>query len=308
MSFPGGPDIVEEPDAIWNSRKEAELMSTVMEQKNLLLRRREALKGELAQTEAALSKKTEVCMQASSDFAEAEARRGEAGASLQELRQLVESAVREIKALREERGRLSKSLEELDAVLALLDQLPAGEPEEPQARKAEEPEKRTEQAQTAAEKAPPRPGLSSYFQSRLDSVLQRLEAYYPDRVIRDRIDQAHETLGRDLTDLYKLLGYASRKEFLDAYGYQSPSAIQERRSTEDSTDVVKRKTENVLRRLEQYYPDHVIPGRLEQDHKSLSSDISEVYRLLGYESRAEFLNAYGYTYQPSVGGRPAQDF
>ena len=75
-------------------------------------------------------------MQASRDFAEAEARRGEAGASLQELRQLVESAVREIKALREERGRLSKSLEELDAVLALLDQLPAGEPEQPQARNA----------------------------------------------------------------------------------------------------------------------------------------------------------------------------
>ena len=139
MSFPGGPDIVEEPDAIWNSGKETEIMSTVMEQKNLLLRRREALKGELAQTEAALSKKTEVCMQASSNFAEAEARRGEAGASLQELRQLVESAVREIKALREERGRLSKSLEELDAVLALLDQLPAGEPGEPQARKGGEP-------------------------------------------------------------------------------------------------------------------------------------------------------------------------
>ena len=307
MSFSGGLDIVEEPDAIWNLGKEAELMSTVMEQKNLLLRRREALKGELAQTEAALSEKTEVCMRASRDFAEAEARRGEAGASPQELRQLVESAVREIKALREERGRLSKSLEELDAVLALLDQIPAGEPGEPQARKAGEPEKRTEQTQTAAEKAPPRPRLSSYFQSRLDSILRRLEAYYPDRVIRDGIDQAHETLGRDLTDLYKLLGYASRKEFLDTYGYQSPSTIQERRSTEDSTDVVKRKTENVLRRLEQYYPDHVISGRLEQDHKSLSSDISEVYRLLGYESRAEFLNAYGYTYQPSV-GRPAQDF
>ena len=111
-------------------------------------------------------------MQASSDFAEAEARR-----------------------------RLSKSLEELDAELALLDQLPAGETGEPQARKAGEPEKQTEQAQAAAEKAPPRPRLSSYFQSRLDSVLQRLEAYYPDRVIRDRIDQAHETLGRDLTDL-----------------------------------------------------------------------------------------------------------
>lgn len=308
MSFPGSLAIAEEPDAIRNLGKEAELMSTVMEQKNLLLRRREALKGELAQTEAALSKKTEIRMRASRDFAEAGARRGEAGTSLQELWQLVESAVREIKALRKERGRLSKSLEELDAELALLDQLPAGEIEEPQAWKAGEPEKRAEQAQTAAGKAPTRPRLSSYFQSRLDSVLQRLEAYYPDRVIRDRIDQAHETLGRDLTDLYKLLGYASRKEFLDAYGYQSPSAIQERRSTEDSTDVVKRKTESVLRRLEQYYPDHVIPGRLEQDHKSLSSDISEVYRLLGYESRAEFLNAYGYTYQASVGGRPAQDF
>ena len=60
MSFPGGLDIAEEPDVIRNLRKEAELMSTIMEQKNLLLRRREALKGELAQTEAALSKKTEV--------------------------------------------------------------------------------------------------------------------------------------------------------------------------------------------------------------------------------------------------------
>lgn len=47
MSFPSGLDIVEELDAIWNLGKEAELMSTVMEQKNLLLRRRETLKGEL---------------------------------------------------------------------------------------------------------------------------------------------------------------------------------------------------------------------------------------------------------------------
>ena len=85
MSFPGGLDIAEEPDVIRNLGKEAELMSTVMEQKNLLLRRREALKGELAQTEAALSKKTEIRIQASRDFAEAKARWGEAGASLQEL-------------------------------------------------------------------------------------------------------------------------------------------------------------------------------------------------------------------------------
>lgn len=150
--------------------------------------------------------------------------------------------------------------------------------------------------------------ISSYLQGRLNSVLQRLETCYPDHVVTDGIDQAHETLARDLTDIFKLLGYASRKEFLDAYGYQSPSTVQERRSMENSTDVVKRKTENVLRRLEQYYPDHVIPGRLERDHKSLSSDISEVYRLLGYENRKEFLNAYGYTYETPVGGRPSQDF
>lgn len=65
--------------------------------------------------------------------------------------------------------------------------------------------------------------------------------------------------------------------------------------------------DSVLRRLEQYYPDHVIPGRLERGHKSLSNDISEVCRLLGCESRKEFLNAYGYTYETSAGG-PARIF
>lgn len=148
--------------------------------------------------------------------------------------------------------------------------------------------------------------MPSCLQGRADSVLKRLEVYYPDHTVSRRIGQEHETLGQDLTDISKLLGYGSRGEFLADYGYRS--LLIERRNLESSTDVVKRKTDNVLRRLEQYYPDHVISGGLEKDHKSLSSDISEVYRLLGYENRAEFLNVCGYTYQPSVGGRPAQDF
>ena len=187
---------------------------------------------------------------------------------------------------------------------------PEPEPEprpEPEPKPEPEPEpERTEAAPQEKAAEPSRLQIPSYLQSRLDSVLQRLETYYPGRIIRSGIDQAHETLGRDLTDISKLLGYASRREFLAAYGYQS--LLAERKSAESSSDVVRRKTDNVLRRLEEYYPDHVIPGGLEKDHKSLSNDISEVYRLLGYENRKEFLNACGYTYETPVGGRPGQDF
>lgn len=187
---------------------------------------------------------------------------------------------------------------------------PKPEPEprpEPEPKPEPEPEpERTEAAPQEKAAEPSRLQIPSYLQGRLDSVLQRLETYYPGRIISSGIDQAHQALGRDLTDISRLLGYASREGFLAAYGYQS--LLAERKITESSGDVVKRKTDNVLRRLEEYYPDHMIPGGLEKDHKSLSGDISEVYRLLGFENRKEFLNAYGYTYETPVGGRPAQNY
>lgn len=79
----------------------------------------------------------------------------------------------------------------------------------------------------------------------------------------------------------------------------------------DFADRLKQKTEDVLRCLEVYYPDHVISRGIERDHKGLSNRITEIYPLLGYESRGAFLEANGYICQftsGSQGGRPAQDF
>ncbi|MCI9331218.1 MAG: leucine-rich repeat domain-containing protein [Oscillibacter sp.] len=77
-------------------------------------------------------------------------------------------------------------------------------------------------------------------------------------------------------------------------------------------DRLKEKMENVLRDLEAYYPDHVIPRGISRDHGGLSNRITEVYPLLGYESREAFLEANGYTCHftssGSQGGRFIQDF
>lgn len=56
--------------------------------------------------------------------------------------------------------------------------------------------------------------------------------------------------------------------------------------------------------LKKYYPDGQIK-RLDSDHSSLGERLTNLYRELGYESRAEYLEVLGFTQSvESKGGRP----
>lgn len=53
----------------------------------------------------------------------------------------------------------------------------------------------------------------------VESMLTRLGACYPDRVIPRSIQRDHKSLSQDVTGLYQWLGYGSPAEMLGAYGY-----------------------------------------------------------------------------------------
>ncbi|MBQ3484138.1 MAG: hypothetical protein IJA77_01380 [Clostridia bacterium] len=53
----------------------------------------------------------------------------------------------------------------------------------------------------------------------LTSVMTRLAAHYPDRVISRSIQHDHKSLSQDVSGLYLWLGYASAADMLTAYGY-----------------------------------------------------------------------------------------
>ena len=68
----------------------------------------------------------------------------------------------------------------------------------------------------------------------------------------------------------------------------------------------KRVLENLLRDLNETYPDKVIV-RLQQDHKKWYEKVTRLYKNIGYASRDEFLSAYGFTEVKGKNGRPSAD-
>lgn len=56
--------------------------------------------------------------------------------------------------------------------------------------------------------------------NKLNSILKRLEEYYPDKVIEGGIDKQHNKLSKNIGELYKKIGFEDRKSFLAAYGYK----------------------------------------------------------------------------------------
>ena len=66
--------------------------------------------------------------------------------------------------------------------------------------------------------------------------------------------------------------------------------------------------DTLFAKLDEAYPDKAIM-RLNQDHKQWAKTVTELYRLLGYESPKDFLIAYGYTYGTTddKGGRPKKN-
>lgn len=68
----------------------------------------------------------------------------------------------------------------------------------------------------------------------------------------------------------------------------------------------QRVLDNLLRDLNETYPDKVIRN-LGRDHKKWDEKVTRLYKNIGYESRNEFLAAYGFTVEQGKSGRPTID-
>ena len=66
---------------------------------------------------------------------------------------------------------------------------------------------------------------------------------------------------------------------------------------------IKKRINTLFPKLDEAYPDKVIVS-LRRDHKKWDETASEISRQLGYESKNDFLIAYGYKIVTSAGGRP----
>ena len=61
-----------------------------------------------------------------------------------------------------------------------------------------------------------------------------------------------------------------------------------------ATASLAEREERALRDLRKYYPDGEVV-RLDKDHSSLGERLSKLYVEIGYESRADYLEALGFT-------------
>ncbi len=150
----------------------------------------------------------------------------------------------------------------------------------------------------------------------LQSALAKLEQLYPEHKIF-----ALDALDRDLQDklnkLAQRAGLPSIRDLLKPYGYEfiAGNAVKELRSSViyppgSEPEIIKNKVQNMLNRLESYYPERIIYRMIEADHKKLAQNVSALYRWLGYIDTKAMLAAYGFDYQKDEigGGRPTTEF
>ena len=69
---------------------------------------------------------------------------------------------------------------------------------------------------------------------------------------------------------------------------------------------LSRRVDDLVRQLRECYPDGKVAG-LNARHKTLSNKIGEIWQIIGYETRDDFFDAYGFEFvraSNAVGGRP----
>jgi len=154
------------------------------------------------------------------------------------------------------------------------------------------------------------PIADSKVNGRVQNFFNKLIKYYPEMKVF-ALDSIDSDLREKLNSLSKEIGYTTPEDMLNAYGFAliSGDAVKQLRSNVVYTpgnepDIVKNKVESIVRRLEQYYPNRVINGSIQNSHKNLSQDISGMYQWLGYKDNGEFLAAYGFSYVINNVGRP----
>lgn len=148
---------------------------------------------------------------------------------------------------------------------------------------------------------------------RIARVIKSLESLYPERKVF-ALSSLDDHLRETLNSLYQEMGYKNLDSFLNELGYEiiPASAVRDIRSEVlyypgEEPEPIRTKIENMKASLDEYYPDRIITGNLQKDHKKLASRISGLYQWLGYTDYAEMLEAYGYEYK-AVSGRPENDY
>lgn len=68
-------------------------------------------------------------------------------------------------------------------------------------------------------------------------------------------------------------------------------------------DRIKDRIKTLFEKLDSAYPNKIIIG-LHSDHKKWGETVAELYKVLGYGSGKDFLEAYGYKYEQRASGRP----
>lgn len=148
---------------------------------------------------------------------------------------------------------------------------------------------------------------------RIARVIETLESLYPEHKVF-ALSSIDDHLRETLNVLYQELGCKNLDSFLNELGYEiiPASAVRDIRSEvlyspRQESEPIHTKIENMIKSLDEYYPDKIILGNLQKDHKNLATRISGLYQWLGYEDISEMLEAYGYEYKAVV-GRPENDY
>ena len=189
---------------------------------------------------------------------------------------------------------------------------------EAEAREKAEAEARAEREENTTPAHPAdsqRPYIAdSRLAETIDHLMDKLETYYPERKVF-ALDGIDSNLRDRLSALYQRLGYPTMDDMLRAYGFTfiSAEAARELRSFVRYTPgnepaYIKERVDSMLRRMEEYYPDHTVTQSIQNDHKSLSNDVSGLSQWLGYRDAGAMLEAYGFQYLVAAAGRPARDF
>lgn len=88
---------------------------------------------------------------------------------------------------------------------------------------------------------------------------------------------------------------------------EAENRIQTQLNSAQIPDNIRKRMDTLFAKLDEAYPDKVI-GHLSSDHKKWGETVGELAKVLGYSSRKEFLEAYGYHYSTDyTGGRPAKN-
>ena len=155
--------------------------------------------------------------------------------------------------------------------------------------------------------------LTENEQGVLERTLEKLEQYYPEHKTY-AMDALCSTQRENCNKLSKKLGYENVEAFLIAYGFEpiKGQAVIELRKNVGITpgnepELIKTRVDNSIKSLNEFYPDHVIKGALQSQHKNLAQTLTALWQWMGYTSLEEMLSAYGFTYIAIAGRKPSVD-